>query len=76
MANNIDDFQTPSERIACLPKDRPRVYAGPGKGATHCDGCGGEIPSGVAEYELVFEAVSFRFDRSCFTLWQSEVANN
>jgi hypothetical protein len=30
---NDEGSHTLSERIACLPKGRPRVYAGPGKGA-------------------------------------------
>ena len=77
MANiNGDNLRTANERIACPPKERPRVYAGPGKGGTHCDACDGDIPVGVTEYEIVFESVSFRFDRACFGLWQSEVAKN
>ena len=73
---NGDGSQTPSERMAGLPKDRPRVYAGPSKGATHCDACGSNISVGTNEYEIVFEAVSFRFDRTCFAMWQSEVVEN
>lgn len=73
---NGDDSQTPSQRIACLPKNRPRVYAGPSKGARRCDACGSNIPVDANEYEIVFETVSVRFDRTCFAMWQSEVAKN
>jgi hypothetical protein len=73
---NDEGSHTLSERIACLPKGRPRVYAGPGKGATRCDACGSNIPVAATEYEIVFEAISFRFDRTCFAMWQSELGKN
>lgn len=71
--SNGDDSQTLSERIACLPQGRSCVYAGPSKGLTRCDACGSNIPFGANEYEIVFEAISFRFDRTCLVMWQSNI---
>ena len=55
--------------------DSPTIFAGPSKGAI-CDICGQGIPAGAVEYEVEFEALTLRVDRSCFSMWQSEVAKS
>jgi hypothetical protein len=58
-------------RLAALPQGTPSVYAGPGMNGK-CDLCGKDILLGATEFEVVFSAVSIRFDRKCFMLWQSQ----
>jgi len=62
--------------IATLPKGSPTIYAGPSDGHAHCDVCGNPIERGVVEYEADFDGLVLVLDRTCFALWQSEIATS
>jgi hypothetical protein len=74
-----EDGKVPHGRLtyllAALPKDKPKIFAGASIGGT-CDLCGQAIDAGQVEYEAEFDAVTVRLDRSCFSMWQSQVVDS